>query len=128
MVMQSKLWRRLVRVADEEVRRSLVGLSLKLRLEGEKIPCLYEPHPGPDLVAEGVERDILGLFVGEAYPDLGCDMLPLPAQIILYLENIWDYAGHNLREYRKEVGNTYLHEFGHYLGLSEEDLFERGLD
>ncbi len=123
-----KLWRRLVRIADEEVRRSLQALPAQLRQTSEKIPCVYEPCPNPELQAEGIERDILGLFVGEAFPDSGCDPLPLPPQIFLFLDNIWDYSSHNMRNYRHEVKQTYLHELGHYVGFDEEDLEERGMD
>ena len=30
--------------------------------------------------------------------------------------------------FRDEVHTTYLHELGHYLGLDEDDLTERGLE
>jgi hypothetical protein len=30
--------------------------------------------------------------------------------------------------FREEVHTTYLHELGHYLGLDEDDLFDRGLE
>ncbi len=123
-----KTWQRLTRRADEEVRRSLLALPVELREKSEKVPCAFEPHPNQELLAEGVERDILGLFVGESYPDEGCDPLPLPPQILLFLENIWDYSGHNMRNYQKEVKLTYLHELGHYLGLDEEELIRRGMD
>jgi len=53
---------------------------------------------------------------------------PLPAQIILFLENLWDFAEEDEEFFREEVRTTYLHELGHYLGLNEIDLEERGLD
>jgi len=34
----------------------------------------------------------------------------LPAQILLFLENIWDYAEDDETTYRDEVRVTYLHE------------------
>ena len=128
MNLSRRTWQGLGRRAGEEVRRSHRALPAELRVKSEKVPCAFEPQPNPELLAEGVERDILGLFVGESFPDEGCDPLPLPAQILLFLENIWDYSGHDMRNYRKEVRLTYLHELGHYLGFSEEDLFDRGLD
>ncbi len=30
--------------------------------------------------------------------------------------------------YRAEVRTTYLHELGHYLGLDEDELTQRGLE
>ena len=53
---------------------------------------------------------------------------PLPPQIILFLENIWELAEEDEAVYREEIRTTLLHELGHYLGLDEIDLEERGLD
>ena len=47
--------------------------------------------------------------------------------ILLFLENLWDFAGEDEEIFRQEVRTTYLHELGHYLGLEEIDLEERGL-
>ena len=54
--------------------------------------------------------------------------LPLPPQIILFLENLWDMAESEEEAFREEVHTTYLQELGHYLGLDEDDLFDRGLE
>jgi predicted Zn-dependent protease with MMP-like domain len=58
----------------------------------------------------------------------GEDLNPLPGQILLFLENIWSYVEGDLERYREEVTVTLLHELGHYLGLDEQDMFDRGLD
>ena len=54
--------------------------------------------------------------------------LPMPPQIILFLENLWDFAEADEEVSGEEVHTTYLHELGHYLGLDEDDLFDRGLE
>ena len=53
---------------------------------------------------------------------------PLPAQIILFLENIWDVADGAERPYRREIRKTLLHELGHSLGWEEAELEARHLD
>ena len=53
---------------------------------------------------------------------------PLPPGIILFLRNLWDLAEGDEPFYRAEVRTTYLHELGHFLGLDELDLEERGLE
>jgi predicted Zn-dependent protease with MMP-like domain len=53
---------------------------------------------------------------------------PTPPQILLYLDNLWDYAGADPETFAEEVRVTYLHELGHFLGWDEEDLAARGLD
>jgi predicted Zn-dependent protease with MMP-like domain len=52
----------------------------------------------------------------------------VPSQIILFLENIWSLADGREQLYRDEVRITFLHELGHYLGLDENGLIERGLE
>jgi len=47
--------------------------------------------------------------------------------IHLYMGNIMRYCEEQGLEYADEVRVTYLHELGHILGWSEEDLEERGL-
>ena len=77
---------------------------------------------------DGLEPDILGLFVGTPFPAETLDTDPIPAQIILFLENIWEFVDGDTPLFREEVRRTYLHELGHYLGLDEDDLVERDLD
>lgn len=52
---------------------------------------------------------------------------PLPAVIHLYIENLRDEAQDNVARFRQEVRTTLLHELGHYLGLDEDALEQRGL-
>jgi predicted Zn-dependent protease with MMP-like domain len=47
---------------------------------------------------------------------------------MLFLDEIWDEADGDEAVYRDEVRRTYLHELGHYLGLDEDGLAERGLE
>jgi predicted Zn-dependent protease with MMP-like domain len=42
--------------------------------------------------------------------------------------NLWNFAERNEVVFRKEVRTTLLHELGHYLGLDEDELIERGLE
>lgn len=127
--MDKRLWPELTRIADEEVRRLLDRLPPALREPAAALPVGFAPRPSRQAVSEdGVAPDTLGLFLGEAFPDAfhaGCD---LPAQIILYLENIHDEAGGDEALYREELRKTLLHELGHYLGLDEDDLEQRHLE
>lgn len=114
--------------AEEEVARTIGRLPRALRERVQQLPVIYESLPSPELEADGVEADTLGLFVGEAWAEEGATAAPLPAQIILYLENLWDYAEGDVEGFLREVRITYMHELGHYLGLDEGDLLERGLE
>ena len=120
-------WSQILALAQEEVRATLGDLPTELRERALPLPVVYERVPNAELVADGIEEDTLGLFVGEAFPDGEGGLSPLPAQIILFLENLWDFAEGDEEAYLDEVHVTYIHELGHYLGLNEEELDERGL-
>ncbi len=113
--------------ARREVSHVLRSLPKPLREKAADLPVTYERQPNDALVAEGIEPDTLGLFVGPAFTEEGYGS-PVPSQIILYLENLWDQAEEDEKYFAEEVRRTFLHELGHYLGLDEEGLFDRGLD
>ncbi len=80
-----------------------------LRAQARQLPVTCEPRPNAALLDDGVEADTLGLFVGEAFPDSESGALQLPAQIILFLENIWELAEEDEASYREEIRTTLLH-------------------
>ena len=116
-----------------ELAASAVGaaqrqLPPEIRPLARGVPVHYQQKPADDVLAEGFEPDILGLFTGSPHgQELATDH-PAPAQIILYLESLWDFAEEDVEAYRDEVRLTYLHELGHYLGWDEDELTSRGLD
>ncbi|MFO1475723.1 MAG: metallopeptidase family protein [Verrucomicrobiota bacterium] len=119
-------WSHLVSLATEEVESTLAALPAPLREKAGKLPITFEPVPNAGLVEDGVAPDTLGLFVGPDYADE--EMVPMPSQIILFLENILDFAENDEEIFCEEVATTLLHELGHYLGLGEDDLTDRGLE
>ena len=103
-------------------------LPPEIRSIARDVPVHYEQLPAAHLLAEGFEPDILGLFTGSAHgEELSHDQPALP-QILLYLENIWDFAEGDEEVFRDEVRLTYLHELGHYFGWDEDEVAARGLD
>lgn len=120
---------RLAAIARDVVDAAQRRLPTELRTVAGNVPVCYEAFPNEAIVAEGWEPDILGLFVGHEHGgELRDDPAPLPPQILLFLENIWDYAEEDISIYRDEVRLTYLHELGHYLGWDEEEVARRGLE
>ena len=120
-------WPRLLSLAEGEVTDVLQGLAPALRKQAERVTVIYERKPSRKLIADGNEEDTLGLFVGSDYAE-ELHAAPVPQQIILYLENIWDMAEGDEEFFLEDVRDTLLHELGHYLGLDEDDLTNRGLD
>jgi predicted Zn-dependent protease with MMP-like domain len=119
-------WEKLFAVASAEVEKTLVALPKPLRERAEKLPVTLERQPNAGLQADGIEPDTMGLFSGPEFADE--ENVPMPPQIILFLENIWDVAETNRKRFREEVRTTFLHELGHYLGLDEDELTKRGLE
>jgi predicted Zn-dependent protease with MMP-like domain len=122
-------WQNLKAMAVDEVTRTLAALPRQLRPLAQALPVTYERVPNQALLEDGLEADTLGLFVGGDHNEE--EMSPIPPQIILFLENLWlmiEEEGGDERDFRFEVRTTLLHELGHYLGLNEEDLEERGLE
>ena len=119
-------WNKLQELALAEIEATLAELPKPLRERALELPVTFEHKPNAGLQADGIEEDTLGLFTGAEFAESGGEVLP--SQIILFLENLWDFAEGDETVFREEVRTTFLHELGHFLGLDEDDLTERGLD
>ena len=119
---------RWIRLAEQEVERTRRRLPPEVLERASAIPVTCVPRPTRAMQEDGVEPDLLGLFVGEAYPLADAPGGDLPAQILLFVENLADYSDFDESIFREEVRTTYLHELGHYLGLDEAQLLLRNLE
>lgn len=119
-------WNQLQELALTEIENILAELPKPLREQARKLPVTFERLPSDELQADGIEADTLGLFTGAEFADEGETVMP--AQIILFLENLWDMGEDDENVFRDEVRTTFLHELGHFFGLNEDDLTERGLE
>ncbi len=120
----------LISLAQEVVTAAQRRLPEDVRAAAKHVPVCLEARPNQAILDEGWEADILGLFVGPPHgsSEEGSQGGELPSQILLFLENIWDYADGDREIFRDEVRLTYLHELGHYLGWDEDEVAERGLE
>lgn len=123
---EGKVWARLMEDAQVEVDATLADLPADLRTRALDIAIAFEHVPCRALQRDGIAVDTLGLFAGSSFPDEADG--ELPPQIILYLDNIWDDAHGDRKEYLIQVRRTLLHELGHYLGLDESGLEARDLE
>jgi predicted Zn-dependent protease with MMP-like domain len=121
-------WKKLHRLAADEVEATLAALPAPLWERARAVPVTFQARPNSVQQADGIEVDTLGLFAGPEFAEEETTAVPVPPQIILFLENIWDQAEGDDEVYRDEIQTTFTHELGHYLGLNEEDLFDRGLE
>jgi len=114
-------------VGADEIAAVLQTLPKDVKRRAEAVPIVFEKRPSRLLIADGIDDDTLGLFLGPSLlDDPGAS--PLPAKIILFLEAIWDAAGGEERPFRKEIRKTLLHELGHSLGWEEWELKARHLE
>jgi predicted Zn-dependent protease with MMP-like domain len=119
---------RLASLASETVAATQRRLPREILELARAVPVHLQARPDADLLAEGLEPDLLGLFTGSSYGAEASGGDPMPPQIHLFTANIWDYAERDEAAFRSEVRLTYLHELGHYLGWDEDQIAERGLD
>jgi predicted Zn-dependent protease with MMP-like domain len=119
---------RLVGMASEAVAAAQRDLPAEVREAVRAVPVLFEPAPGEDVLAEGFEPDLLGLFSGSPLGTEFSGEVPEAPRIILYTANLWEHAGRDPGAYRAEARLTYLHELGHFLGWDEDQVSARGLD
>ena len=123
MTIREQLERRL----GEVVRRVIAELPPDLRTLAERVPVYCEWEMAEHWLEEGVADDSMGLFSGPALNEpTDPDCLESPS-ITFFLAELWDYCGEDLPTFDEEVRITYIHEFGHYLGLDESELESRGL-
>ncbi len=99
-----------------------------LRMLASRVPVHFEAAPSKDLIEEGFEPDILGLFTGSPHGSELREDQPMPPGIILYVLNLWDFSEGDREVFADEARITYLHELGHYFGWDEDDLAVRGLE
>jgi predicted Zn-dependent protease with MMP-like domain len=119
----------LERMARLELERLRRRLPPEMAGPARDIPVVFMDRPTRAMVREdGLEPDLLGLFVGPSMAEGLDGGDPLPPEILLFLGNLWDYAEGDEEIFREEVRVTYFHELGHYLGLEEGDLEDRGIE
>ena len=119
----------LERMAKREVEALRLQLPREMARRAGEVPVVMLPRPTKAMVRDdGVDPDLLGLFVGPNCAEGVESGDPLPPEILLFLENLRDYAAGDEEIFREEVRVTYYHELGHYLGLEEGDLEDRGLE
>lgn len=119
---------RLIQIAADTVGAAQRQLPPDIRALARGVAVHYEQSADADVMAEGFEPDILGLFTGNPHGmELAHDN-PAPPQILLYIDSLWDFAEGDIDIFRTEVRLTYFHELGHYLGWDEDELAARGLD
>jgi predicted Zn-dependent protease with MMP-like domain/Flp pilus assembly protein TadD len=117
---------------DQAVEDALAKLPEKVRGFLSNVAITVEDLPSDDdlLGADPpLSPSILGLFRGPSHGRSdGVDPVThLPSSIVLFQRNLERFA-RSREDLIQEIGVTLVHEVGHFLGLDEEELYQRGLD
>ena len=111
------------------VEQALDGLSPQIKEALDNVSVVVEPWPSADeLRGERLSPLIVGLFSGPSRDSRNTEdpWSHMPAQIAIYQRNL-EYTCPSHNEMVEQLKITLWHEIGHWLGLSEEDLHDRGL-
>jgi predicted Zn-dependent protease with MMP-like domain len=92
----------------------------------KNMAIVVEDEPAPELLEE-MEIDppdtLLGLYQGTPLPERTADYgNRLPDVVTLFQGPIEDEAEGDPEQIVYEIGDTLIHELGHYFGLSEEEI------
>jgi predicted Zn-dependent protease with MMP-like domain len=115
------------RIIAEEVENTLATLPTEFRERLGPVTILVELRPSRDLVEDGFDPRLLGLFDGATSAELeSADVPATVTRIVIYSHNHAS-AFEDEASLREEVRVTVLHEVGHFFGLDEDDLDDLGL-
>jgi predicted Zn-dependent protease with MMP-like domain len=113
-------FKRLVAEALDEIPR-------RFRAEMKNVAVIVEDEPPQDVLDEmeiGPDDSLFGLYHGTPLPQRSWDHgNNLPDRISIYQFPI-EEACADEDEIRDCVAETVIHEFGHYFGMSEEEIEE----
>jgi predicted Zn-dependent protease with MMP-like domain len=109
------------------VEEALADIPRRFRNAMTNVAVIVEDEPPPHILEEmEIEPpdSLFGLYQGTPLPERGWGYgNALPDRISIYQVPIED-ACEDDDEIRKCVAETVIHEFGHYFGLSEEEIEE----
>ena len=131
--LDGKAWPPAFGVREKEFRalveKAIADLPADFRAQLENLAIVVEPLP-EDALLEGdppFPPTILGLHVGTPRPERSAALPSGPNTIFLFQKNI-ERAAATRDELVEQIEVTLLHEIGHYLGLDEDDVADRGLN
>ena len=109
------------------VEEALKEIPRRFRKEMRNVAVVVEDEPSPELLEEmEVEPGdtLFGLYQGTPLPERGWSFgNTLPDRIAIFQKPTED-ACETDEDIRNCIAETVIHEFGHYFGMSEEEIEE----
>jgi predicted Zn-dependent protease with MMP-like domain len=113
---------------EELVQRAIDSIPGRFRRHMKNVAVVIEDEPSAELLDElGVEpsNTLFGLYQGTPLTSRTWDYgNALPDTITIFRRPIERACGDEEDEIVKTIGETVIHEVGHYFGLSEEAIEE----
>jgi predicted Zn-dependent protease with MMP-like domain len=112
----------------ELVEEAIDTIPLKFARQVRNLAIVIEDEPSDDLLddMEVEEGDsLLGLYQGTPLNERGWGYgNQLPDRITLFQHSIEDECNDDEEEIIIAIGETLIHELGHYFGMSEEEIMD----
>ena len=110
------------------VQEAIDSIPRRFAREVTNVAIVVEDYPPPELLREmemGPDDVLLGLYQGVPLPERQwAHGNALPDCITLYQKSIEEDCQDDEDEIVIAIGETLIHELGHYFGLSEEEIME----
>jgi predicted Zn-dependent protease with MMP-like domain len=112
----------------ELVQEAIDSIPRRFAREVTNVAIVVEDYPSAELLREmemGPDDVLLGLYLGVPLPDRDwAHGNALPDCITLYQKSIEEDCDDDEDEIVVAIGETLIHELGHYFGMSEDEIME----
>ena len=112
----------------ELVEEAIDTIPLKFARQIRNVAIVIEDRPSDELMDEmdiDEPADLLGLYQGTPLTERGPGYgNVLPDRITLFQASIEQECGNDEDEIVVAIGETLIHEIGHYFGMSEDQIME----
>jgi predicted Zn-dependent protease with MMP-like domain len=119
-----------IETSEDELERiasaALHELPANIREHLERVPIMIDDLPSEDIIRDGFDPRLLGIFQGTPMPEDGA-LAPSVTNILLFKKNL-ERSARDHDHLAEEIRITVLHETAHYFGLDDDDLEALGLD
>jgi predicted Zn-dependent protease with MMP-like domain len=108
------------------VEEAIDSIPRRFARKVRNLAIVIEDEPSDELLDEmdiGPDDTLLGLYQGVPLPERGFGFgNQLPDRITLFQRSIEEDADHDEDDIVTAIGETLIHELGHYFGMSEEQI------
>ncbi len=116
---------------DRVVQRAIKRIPKEIRDHLENILISVRDLPSPEILEEmGLPRDypLLGVYTGASLMERSSSFPPLYPDSIFIFQKPLEEMCRTVEELEDQIEITVVHEVAHYLGMTEEELYELGYE